>query len=141
MVRCKRSGRDYFEVAGDVELHNADGICFFDDENNLQGTVINRVEGGKISPQKMSGIAAGRLIYRNYDHKFHQLIEKKPAERKIALTMRVYETAEGVALEGVDEDGNCATIVKACDKRKAEKDGSSTQEYFHAIEQTGQYDF
>ena len=104
-----------------LNLHNADGICFFDDENNLQGTVINGVEGRKVFPQKMNGIAAGTLIYRNYDHEFHKLIEKKPAERKIALAMRLYETADGIALEGTDEDGNCATAIKVCEKTPAQK--------------------
>jgi putative protease len=69
----------------------------------------------------MSGIAEGKLIFRNYDHKFHQLIGKAPAERKIGLWMRIYETADGIALEGIDEDGNCTAVTKVCEKKCAKK--------------------
>ena len=41
---------------GSHELHNADGICFFDARNKLQGTVVNRVEGRTIYPRQMQGI-------------------------------------------------------------------------------------
>ncbi len=44
--------RDWFEIDGTVLLHNGDGICFFDAANNLAGTVVNRVEGQRIYPQK-----------------------------------------------------------------------------------------
>lgn len=47
------TGKDYFVIDGEQELHNADGFCFFDRQKNLAGTVINRVEGRKIYPQKM----------------------------------------------------------------------------------------
>ena len=125
--KVQKVGRDYFEVTSEAQLHNADGICFFDDDNNLQGTVINRVEGRKVYPQKMNGITAGMLIYRNYDHSFHKLIQKTPAHRKIALMMRLYETADGIALEGTDEDGNCATVPKVCEKRIAQKTEAAKQ--------------
>jgi 23S rRNA 5-hydroxycytidine C2501 synthase len=119
--KVRNVASDYFEIAGDTQLHNADGICFFDDDNNLQGTIINRVEDGKIFPQKINGITTGRLIYRNYDHTFHQFIKRIPAERKIGFCMRMYETADGIALEGIDENGNCATVVMTGDKQPAQK--------------------
>ncbi|MCF7958225.1 MAG: U32 family peptidase [Phycisphaerae bacterium] len=112
---------DYFEVESDLELHNADGICFFDNDHNLQGTVLNQVEGKKIFPQKIKGLVAGRLIYRNHDHAFDQRIGKIPADRKISLRMKFYETAEGVALAGTDEDGNCATVKINHKKEPAKK--------------------
>ncbi len=123
----EKVGRNYFEITSNAELHNADGICFFDDENNLQGTVINGVEGRKVFPQKMNGIAAGTVICRNYDHAFHKLIGKKFAERKIALIMRLYETVDGIALEGTDEDGNRTNIVKVCEKKPAQKTEAAKQ--------------
>jgi len=125
--KVEKVGRNCFEIAGDVELHNADGICFFDGDNNLQGTVINCVEGRKVYPQKMNGITTGVVIYRNHDHAFHKLIEKKFAERKVALAMQLHETPDGIALEGKDEDGNCATVPKVCEKRPAQKAKSAKE--------------
>ncbi|TFG47245.1 MAG: U32 family peptidase [Candidatus Brocadiia bacterium] len=108
--KVRKVSADHFEVAGDIELHNGDGICFFDDNNDLQGTTINRVQGEKVFPQKIIGIKTGTIIYRNLDHKFNQLIQKIPAHRKIPLSMRLYETADGIALEAKDQDGNCAAV-------------------------------
>lgn len=112
---------DYFEVESDIELHNADGICFFDDDKNLQGTVLNRIESRKIIPQRIEGLAAGKVIYRNHDHAFGQLIGKIPANRKIGLCMKFYETDDGFALDGTDEDGNCATVKIVHKKEAAQK--------------------
>jgi 23S rRNA 5-hydroxycytidine C2501 synthase len=113
-------GPDFFDVAGKFDLHNADGICFFGQDNHLRGTLINRVEGGRVFPQKMEGIAAGRVIYRNYDHEFQHLLKKLPAERKIGLKMRLHETAGGFALEGIDEDGNTSTVILSRRKELAQ---------------------
>ena len=38
--------------------------------DNLDGTVVNRVEGRRIYPQKMHGIRVGQEIYRNFDYAF-----------------------------------------------------------------------
>lgn len=112
---------EYFEVKSDIELHNADGICFFGDDNNLQGTVVNRVEGKRIIPQKINDLAVGTVIYRNHDHAFSQLMEKIPAGRKIGLSIKFYETTNGFALDGTDEDGNLATVMMVYKKEVAQK--------------------
>jgi 23S rRNA 5-hydroxycytidine C2501 synthase len=127
----KDVGRNYFVLEMDSrfrgndnktnELHNADGICFFDNERNLSGTVINGVEGRKVYPQKMFGIRAGRKIYRNYDYQFVRKLTGKASQRKIGLAMILRETPKGFALAGKDEDGNEATVEIADDKQPALK--------------------
>ena len=64
------------------DLHNADGICFFDRQRNLDGTVVNRVEGRRVYPQKMHGIHVGQEIYRNFDYAFSRKLAGRIAERK-----------------------------------------------------------
>jgi putative protease len=73
-------GKDWFTLAGDMELHNGDGVCFFDAYGELCGTVINRVENGRAVPQKMDGLKAGVELYRNYDHVFAKQL-KTPSGR------------------------------------------------------------
>ena len=100
-----------FLLDGDHDLHNGDGICFFDTQRQLAGTLVNRVEGRRVYPQKMHGIRAGRRIHRNYDRLFCAKLTDKAAERRIEVTMHLYETPEGLALSGRDEDGNEATVA------------------------------
>jgi collagenase-like PrtC family protease len=103
------------------DLHNADGICFFDRQRNLDGTVINGVEGRRIRPQKLQGIHAGQEIYRNFDYVFSRQLGNHPAERKIRLTMLLDDTPDGLALSGADEDGNQARIGIPGEKQPARK--------------------
>ncbi|MBM4103222.1 MAG: U32 family peptidase [Planctomycetes bacterium] len=110
-----------FVLDGKVELHNGDGICFFDTQNNLGGTVVNGIEGRKIKPQKMEDIRAGMKIYRNYDHAFNKLLEKNPAQRKILIWMVLRDTNEGVSLTAKDEDGNEAIVDIKIEKIPAQK--------------------
>ena len=74
-----------FVLEGAHDLHNADGICFFDRQRNLDGTVVNRIEGQKVYPQKMHGIHIGQEIYRNFDYAFSRKLAGRIAERKIRL--------------------------------------------------------
>lgn len=116
----KNVQRDSFVLDGKVELHNGDGLCFFDADRNLVGTVVNRVERGQIFPQKKEHIRAGVDIWRNYDHAFYKQLEK-PAQRKIGLAMTLRDTVDGVALAGRDEDGNEAVFEIAIEKNVARK--------------------
>lgn len=105
----------------DETLHNGDGLCFFDVQQNLCGTLVNRVEGRKVFVQSTEGLCKGMTVYRNYDHAFIKRLEQDPAERKIALSMILRDTDDGVALMGADEDGNTACFAMAMDKPTAQK--------------------
>ncbi len=100
-----------FTLDRDCDLHNADGLCFFGAERNLDGTVVNRVEGRRIYPQKIQGIRIGQEIYRNFDYAFSRKLGGQAAERKINLTMSLRDAADGLTLSGVDEDGNQADVT------------------------------
>jgi 23S rRNA 5-hydroxycytidine C2501 synthase len=113
--------RQSFVLDGDVELHNADGLCFFDAHRNLCGTVVNRVEGRRIFPQSINGIRPGTTIYRNFDRQFLKSLECRFAERTIALRMTLTETADGLQLSGIDEDGVEAAFAMPLDKQPAEQ--------------------
>jgi len=106
---------------GNHDLHNGDGLCFFDSRQNLCGTQVNRVEGQKVFVQSTEGLRQGMTLYRNYDHAFIKRLEQDPAERKIELSMTLRDTHDGVELVGVDEDGNTACFAMAMDKQPAQK--------------------
>ncbi|MHC5082815.1 MAG: peptidase U32 family protein [Planctomycetota bacterium] len=114
-------GRDWFTLDTDINIHNADGLCFFDDQNELTGTVVNRLEGKRIYPQRMDHLTVGLEIYRNYDHAFIKQFQGRFAERRINVEMILQSTDTGVALVGVDEDGSTATFEMDFDKEPAKK--------------------
>ena len=45
----KELRRDSFTVAGIAAFANGDGLCFLNDEHELEGFRVNRVEGGRLS--------------------------------------------------------------------------------------------
>ncbi len=123
-----RSGQD---------LHNGDGICFFDWQQNLSGTTVNRVEGQKIYPQKINEIHVGQKIYRNYDHQFAQKLLNQPAHRKIALSIAVQEIQTGLVVIGTDEDGNKATVEIIGDKKPALKKETAKEAFHNQLTRLG----
>jgi collagenase-like PrtC family protease len=110
-----------FVLAGPHDLHSADGICFLDRQRNLDGTVVNRVEGQRVYPQKMHSLHVGQNIYRNFDYTFSRQLAGRVAERKIRLSLVLDESAQGLILSGTDEDGNQVRVEIAGEKQPAQK--------------------
>ena len=129
--------RDYFIIDSKQELHNADGLCFFDRQKNLVGTVINRVEGEKVYPQKMQDISKGQKIYRNYDYEFYRELTGQPSQRRIGLSMVMRESADGLVLSGTDEDGNEAAVEIKGDKQPALKKEQAKQTILTQLSKLG----
>ena len=93
----KEIRRDSFNVAGVSSFSNGDGLCFLNDDNQLEGFRANRVAGNRIYPYKMpAGLRAGIPLYRNSDQDFDRLLSKSSAVRKIPVTM---------AISAFDDDG------------------------------------
>lgn len=113
--------RQSFVLDGDVELHNADGLCFFDAHRTLCGTVVNRVEGRRIFPQTLQGIRVGMTVFRNLDRQFLKALQSRPANRTMGLVMTLSDTPDGLELAGTDEDGATASFAMPLDKQPAEQ--------------------
>jgi collagenase-like PrtC family protease len=105
----------------DVELHNGDGLCFFDEGGVLQGTFVNGVRGRSFTVEDAGGIRAGTLLYRNHDHDYVKQLEAARVERAIAVWLELGETPEGITLTAVDEEGNRAAAVLEGEKAPANK--------------------
>jgi len=119
--KVTKVGNDYFEVETNIELHNGDGVCFFDVHKELVGLRVNTVEGKRLYPNEMpADIRRNTIVYRNRDHAFMRLLEKDSAQRKIAVDMNFYETANGFALTVTDENGFSATATCEAEKQNAQ---------------------
>ncbi len=119
--KVTKVGKDYFEMTSTIELHNGDGLCFFDVHKELVGMRINTVNGQRLTPNEMpEDMRRGMTIFRNRDHAFMRLLEKDSATRKIDVDLNFYETPDGFALSVTDEDGCSATALIQQEKQPAQ---------------------
>ena len=123
--KVRKVGKDFIDVATEVELHNGDGVCFFDVHKELVGLRVNTVKAldkytYRLFPNEMpADIRNNTQMYRNRDHAFMRLLEKESAARKIALDAALYETQDGFALTLTDEQGFSATAQITAEKQPA----------------------
>jgi 23S rRNA 5-hydroxycytidine C2501 synthase len=107
--RVKDIGPDFFTLDTGTQINNGDGICFFDEHDELRGVNINNVVRGRIHPNLMAGIERGTVIYRNHDHEFEKQLRTNTAQRTIGVTLELDTTPDGFILRATDEDGVQAT--------------------------------
>ena len=96
-------GNVSFNVATVASFANGDGLCFVNDEKELEGFRVNRVEGNRLYPLRMpEHLRPGMALYRNNDQAFENVLSKKTASRKIPLHIRVTpQYSESGALQQV----------------------------------------
>ncbi|NOT65395.1 MAG: U32 family peptidase [Methylotenera sp.] len=119
--KVTKVGKDFIEVETPTQLHNGDGVCFFDVHKELVGLRINTVDGKKLYPNEMpADIRNNTVVYRNRDHAFMRLLEKDSAQRKIGVEMIFAETQNGFALSITDAAGFSATAHCSTEKQAAD---------------------
>ena len=113
----KEMRRDSFNVAGTATFANGDGLCFINQEHDLEGFRVNRAEGNRLFPQQMPrNLRPGMALYRNNDMEFERLLARQSSVRKIPVTMMLAPTPDGYSLAA---EGVTATIQ--CEHQQAEK--------------------
>ena len=113
-----RVAADHLEISTDepsAVLHNGDGLCYYDLQKELVGLQINRAEPAgqkghwKLWPKDpMDGfkdLRKGVQVNRNRDMSWVRTLEKKSAERRIGVWMKLAETPDGLQLNLTDEHG------------------------------------
>ena len=113
-------------------LNNGDALTYLDLQKELVGLRINvatpldakgrrwRVEPNEAMAQ-LKDLRRGVALSRNRDMAWDRLLEKKSAERRIALDLSLMETPEGLALQLTDEDGHAAYVEMPLDKQPAQQ--------------------
>ncbi len=145
--KVTKVGKDFIEVTTDVELHNGDGVCFFDVHKALVGLRVNTVQSNsahiqKIYPNEMpADIRNNTMIYRNRDHAFMRLLEKESASRKISIDMIFYETRDGFALTITDEQSLSATVQCVAEKQAANDANKAEASLKENLSKLGSTDF
>lgn len=124
-----------------LHLHNGDGLSFFNDKGELDGTLVNRVEGDWVFPARMEGIRPGLELHRNLDKAFHDRLHNSKTMRKIAVEMRLSTHPAGIRLEIKDEDGNVGSVEKACLSVPAEKPAQARELIEKQLGRLGESEF
>ena len=120
--KVKEIRRGSFNVAGTASFANGDGLCFINDEHELEGFRINRAEDNRLFPLRMpDNLRPGAALYRNRDEAFSKLLKGKTAERKIPITLTLSVTEKGFALSATGQGIKPTCQILEMDKQKAMK--------------------
>ncbi len=108
----------------DTVIHNGDGLCYLNLQKELVGLQINRAEATnkksvwRVFPKDpMEGfkdLRKGVQVNRNRDMDWVRGLEKKSAERRIGVWLKLDETPQGLALTATDEHGHSGTATLPC---------------------------
>ncbi|MBO7287095.1 MAG: U32 family peptidase [Bacteroidales bacterium] len=105
------------------ELHNGDGLCFLDRENNLLGFNVNGVMETKtqtltqtITSNTDISMATrfkieGSKIFRNSDLVWQKEVEKSNGNRKQKISLRFSDTEDGFALSAKLYNEDCEYVT------------------------------
>jgi len=88
------------EITTEKVLHNGDGLCFLNQDNELVGLRADVVKLGRdgvhtVSTNRPHGAQRGMKIYRNLDLEWQKQIDTSTGNRKIDIDLVLAETETG----------------------------------------------
>lgn len=132
--KVTKTGNNYFEIAN-TKLSVQDGLCWFEN-GEMQGCLVNKIEGTRVFPNKTHLPKTGTLIYRNQDSAFEKQLKISKTKRRI----RVDFAFEHNKLTAADEDGNIVSLP--VNSSETPNNPDKMKENFTAqIKKTGESDF
>lgn len=105
----KTAEKDFLILSSDIKIANGDGLCFFDQNNELCGFRINRADGNKLYHSSVKGLKAGMELFRNHNQEFEKELTNQTVSRKIEVSMVLQPTENGLVLTITDQDNNSVT--------------------------------
>ncbi|MBO7615717.1 MAG: U32 family peptidase [Bacteroidales bacterium] len=91
------------EIDTDKTLHNGDGLCFLNQNDELVGLRADVVRAGTdgactVSTNRPHGAQRGAKIYRNLDLEWQKQVDASTGNRKIDINLTLAETETGYEL-------------------------------------------
>lgn len=144
------------------ELHNGDGLCFLDRENNLLGFNVNAVFSGQqpiaiakshrnsqtitsnTDISKMTRFKIeGSKIFRNLDLVWQKEVEKSKGDRKIKIDLLFSDTEDGFALSAKlhNTDSEYITTNISIEKEVANNAEKALENIKNKLSQWGDTEF
>ncbi len=136
-------------------LHNGDGLCFLDRENNLLGFNVNAVAENKTHSltqtvtsnsdiSKMTRFKIeGSKIFRNSDLVWQKEVEKSQGNRKMKIDLIFTDTEDGFALSAKlhDTDSEYITTYLSTEKEIANNAEKALENIKSKLSQWGDTEF
>lgn len=132
--RVKEVRKDCIIVSSTEVFSNGDGLCYFDEENRLQGFRVNRAEGNHLYPAPdplqispvMGRLKKGDRLWRSFDQQWERIMSGKTAERRIASRFLLEETEQGFRLTFTADDGTQCSKLFLAEHQLARTDQTAT---------------
>ena len=128
-------------------IHNGDGLCYLDLQKELTGLQINRAERlpapnrWRVYPKdpiaSLKDLRKNTVVNRNRDMDWVRGLEKKSADRRIGVWLRLEETPEGLRLNVTDEDGHHASATLPCTLTLAKDSAQANTRLHEALARLG----
>lgn len=83
------------------DVHNGDGISYFDAKGKYCGVGVNSVENGKLRFARPVDIPRGAQLYRTFDREWETLMARPTATRTVAVDVRL----DGAGASATDDRG------------------------------------
>ena len=116
------------ELATDKTLHNGDGLCFLNENDELIGIRADVVNGKTVSCNRPHGAHRGAKIYRNYDPDWQKQVEASTGNRKIDINLTLAEAETGYEMVAVCRDAiNRVSTSVTCEKITANNPEKATE--------------
>ena len=122
------------ETRRGTSLHNGDGLCFLNQDNELVGLRADVVNIGRdgvhtVSTNRPHGAFRGAKIYRNLDIEWQKQVETSMGNRKIDIDLVLSETETGYELSAfLRRDARpCVSTSIQCDKITANNPEKATE--------------
>ncbi len=128
-------------------LHNADGITWFDEHEELHGMQINRAEPAVRGVQEVfprtvpRDLAPGTAVMRNRDQVWDKLMASDTAERKIPLSVKAVSDRKGFSIVFADPEGLSAEIREEIPFQPASDPEKGRTAIRNALSKLGNTDF
>ncbi len=126
-----------------VTLHNGDGLCFLDDDKQLQGFNVNGVEGNVVlassvisTGAKRNGEISATHLYRNFDILWQRSVDNSTGNRKLPINLELSEISDGFRLSS----GN-VSICLQCQKDVAKNPEKALENIRTKLSQWGDTKF
>lgn len=128
--KVEKVGENYF-ILKNHNLHAQDGLYF-----NNSGCLVNRIDGDRIYPNKMSGIKVGMMIFRNSDTEFEKQLKNSKTKRQIKACIEI----QNDKIIATDEDNN-TTSVEINSSEIANNQEKMAQNFEKQFKKTNESDF
>lgn len=136
--KVKFAEKNTLQIDTKEQIHNGDGLCYFDQFGEIVGFRVNKVEKGKIYATENLKIKVNTDIFRNYDHEFVKLLDKTENCRSIEINFTFNEIENGFKLfaQTVDKTYEAEVSIDT-EKQPAQNEQKAVETLQNQLKKTG----